>query len=45
MLLRPLLLDTDGAPAEPTRPLLRALARALRDRPAMRIEDRSPHGQ
>ena len=38
VLLRPLLLDTDGAPAEPTRPLLRALARALRDRPAMRIE-------
>lgn len=38
LLLRPLLLDADGVPAEATRPLLRALARALRDRPAMRIE-------
>jgi OOP family OmpA-OmpF porin len=38
LLLRPLLLDADGAPEEATRPLLRALVRALRDRPAMRIE-------
>lgn len=38
LLLRPLVLDADDAPTEATRLLLRSLARALRDRPAMRIE-------
>lgn len=38
LLLRPLELDAADAPTEATRLLLRSLARALRDRPAMRIE-------
>mgnify|MGYP000849632022 FL=1 len=38
LLLRPLELDAEEAPTEATRLLLRALARALRDRPGMRIE-------
>lgn len=38
LLLRPLVLDAADAPTEATRPVLRALARALRDRPGMRIE-------